>query len=474
MRPLEIFLPILLVAYLISRFFNIPSPQLARALQALPLIAMLVVLAHLATEGYRWQMIPLYVLTAALLVHSLPALLDSTRLAAPVRGWRAAASFLTLMLVGVATAVPYLLPVPRISKASGPYQVGTKIFELTDESRKELYSGRDESRRFMVQVWYPSSPTAQDVRAPWMQDAHIYARAIAGDLLELPPYFMDHLALSVTPAYKDSAIDESGAPFPVILFSHGWNGFAAQNSNQMIELASQGYVVIGLQHTYGAVVTIFPDGTAAKNNPDALPEAEGMTNEEYEPIARTLLHQWSADLSYTLDQLGAGKLIPVSAVDLTRVGAFGHSTGGGAVIEFCGTDSRCIAVLGMDPFLRPVSVEVLNRGLTQPSLLMFSEEWAGNTTSRNNELFKALYPNLQNSLGVFVIAGTRHYDFTDLPLLTPLAPQLGLKGLIKGPRVVRIINDYLIAFFNHTLKGADFSLPLSETDLYPELDWRTP
>ena len=42
-------------------------------------------------------------------------------------------------------------------------------------------------------------------------------------------------------------------------FSHGWNGFAAQNSAQMVELASHGYVVAALQHTYGAMVTVFPD-----------------------------------------------------------------------------------------------------------------------------------------------------------------------------------------------------------------------
>ncbi len=474
MRPLEIFLPLLLVAYLLSRFFNIQSPQLARTLQALPLIATLVVLAHLAIEGYRWQMIPLYVLTAAFALHSLPALLDSTRPILPIRGWWAAGSVLTFIGLAVSTALPYVLPVVQLDTPSGPYQVGTQIFELTDASRKELYSGKDESRRFMIQVWYPSSPTAQDVHAPWMQDAHVYARAIAGDILELPPYFMDHLALSVTPAYKNSALTDAGKPFPVIIFSHGWNGFAAQNSNQMIQLASQGYVVIGVQHTYGAVITVFPDGTTAKNNPEALPESEGMTNEEYEPIARALVDQWADDLSYVVDQLNAGKLIPTEAVDLNRIGAYGHSTGGGAVIEFCGRDPRCIAVLGMDPFLRPISIDVLNSGLAQQTLLMFSEEWAGRTTSRNNELLGDLYPNLKNPLGIFVIAGAGHYDFSDLPLLTPLAPQLGLKGPIAGPRVVKIVNDYLIAFFNTTLKGEKFLLPLAPTDDYPELTWPTP
>ena len=83
--------------------------------------------------------------------------------------------------------------------------------------------------------------------------------------------------------------------YPTILFSHGWNGFAAQNSAQMVELASHGYVVLGIQHTYGAIVTVFPDGRVAKNNPDALPE--GMTEPGYTDTARILVGQWAGDLS---------------------------------------------------------------------------------------------------------------------------------------------------------------------------------
>ncbi len=54
---------------------------------------------------------------------------------------------------------------------------------------------------------------------------------------------------------------------------------------------------------------------------------------------------------------------------LNRVGAYGHSTGGGAAIQFCGTDPRCKALLGQDPFMRPVSTEVLESGVTQPAIL---------------------------------------------------------------------------------------------------------
>jgi len=84
---------------------------------------------------------------------------------------------------------------------------------------------------------------------------------------------------------------------------------------------------------------------------------------------------------------------------------------------------------------------------------MFSQKWAEDLNSRNNQLFKQLIPNVKQSFGVISINGTTHYDFTDLPLLFPLTPQLGLKGPIDGRRVTTIVNDYLLSFFDATLEG---------------------
>ncbi|MBL8102398.1 MAG: hypothetical protein JNM02_07710, partial [Anaerolineales bacterium] len=262
------------------------------------------------------------------------------------------------------------------------------------------------------------------------------------------------------PAYTDAQVAAGDNGFPVILFSHGWNGFNAQNTGQALELASHGYVVVGIQHTYGAVITVFPDGTVAPNNPKALPEDAEDPN--YEVVARKLVHQWAEDMSFALDQLSAwdeeagnpfeGRL------DLERVGVYGHSTGGGAAIQFCGTDTRCKAVLGMDPFMRPVSAEVIEGGVSQPSFFMFSQSWADLTDSKNNRLFNQFLPNAENNMGVISIDGTKHYDFSDLPLLSPVAPQLGLKGPLSGQTVIKIINSYLLDFFELTLNDRSSNL----------------
>lgn len=466
MRPLEILIPILLAIYL---FWPLTGKNRPPAVGLLPALAVIGIVLHAILEGLRWQMIPLYAFSAIMLLISVPSFLKTqTGTKSAVQPLRI---ILSLSLLAVSTALPILLPVPVIPSPSGPYQVGTRIYELTDQSRSELYSGKDESRRFQIQIWYPAEVTSTDEPAQWMARADIYAPAISKDILELPPFFLDHLALADVPAYKESTVSPTNEGFPVILFSHGWNGFNAQNTGQALELASHGYVVVGVQHTYGAVITVFEDGTVAKNNPNALPS--GAPDDEYEIAAQKLVDQWAGDLAFALDFLQAQNEDANSpfgqTLDFSRVGVYGHSTGGGAAIQFCGTDNRCKALLGQDPFMQPVSYQVLENGVAQPSYYMFSQVWHDRVGSLNNRLFDSFSSNSTDVYGAVYIEGTDHYDFADLPLLSPLAPQLGLKGPINGKRVTIIVDDYLLSFFNKALKGVPTDL-FEDSSLYPEIN----
>jgi len=90
---------------------------------------------------------------------------------------------------------------------------------------------------------------------------------------------------------------------------------------------------------------------------------------------------------------------------------------------------------------------------------MFSQGWWEDIdNNRSNELFQRFIPHVSDSWGVVYIEGAAHYDFSDLPLLSPLAPQLGLKGPINGKRVVTIVNNYLLSFFEATLNGQSLGL----------------
>ncbi len=467
MRPLELLLPLVLALYLLWPLTGRSRP---RAVAVLPAFGLVILVTHWRVEGSRWQMIPFYALTPLLFLISLSTFLKAGKgTAARPRGWSLAGLILSLLLLAVSTALPAVLPVPRPPAPTGPYTVGATTFVLTDENRQEIYSGQDEPRKFMLEIWYPAVPPGPDIQpAPWMPDAALVAPSIA-DYIGLPHFFLDHLALAKSSAYEDIPSHHNDGPYPVLIFSHGWHGFRQQSTFLMQELASHGYIVAALEHPYGAELTVFPDGTLAPNNPAALPK--GKPDAEYELAAQKLVNQWAGDIGYALDFLAKlnendpdGRFTGLLALDQT--GVFGHSTGGGATIQFCSTDARCKAGLTLDAFMRPVSPAVLDNGVTQPFFFLFSELWPFEHTT---ELFNRFYSHVASTNRVAAILGADHYDFTDLPALSPLAPQLGLKGPINGARVQEIIKAYTLAFFNKVFKNQPTDLldgPLAE---YPEV-----
>ena len=471
MRPLELIIPCILFLYLISPL--VTGQKRTMGVNGFPILAMLISGSHLILEKYRWQMLPLYVFVILCFFSGGLTVIRPTRDKFKRLSWAGAGLVASLMVLLVATALPVLLPVPNVPSPIGPYKIGTTTIVLVDNSRHELYSGNpDEPRKFIVQVWYPSIPVKDSVRAPWMANADIVAPALA-DFLNLPHFFLDHLALVKTNSYIDVPTDTSGAPYPVLLFSHGWNGFRAQNTNQIQELVSNGYVVMSIEYIYADRIAVFPDGQVILHNPAILPS--GVSDAEYDAAARKLVLQWTGDLVYTLDTFSTLNVNDpsghfTSLLDLDRVGAFGHSTGGAAAIQFCATDLRCKAAFGMDAWMTPVSEQVLDTGTSRPLLFLFSETFP---TEKNWQLLDRLALHLTGPITIATITGTSHYDFSDLPALSPLAPQMGLKGPLNGQRVIKIVNDYSLAFFDWALKGKPTPLLEGTSPSYQELEFRT-
>jgi len=106
-RLFEVIIPILLSIYLLW-----PHPR-PFTIRVIPILALVLTLLHLALEGYRWQMIPLYALTLVLTILPFfvidlkpPASYLTLRLRSTQSG-----AFILLIL---STALPIVLPVPTI------------------------------------------------------------------------------------------------------------------------------------------------------------------------------------------------------------------------------------------------------------------------------------------------------------------------------------------------------------------------
>jgi predicted dienelactone hydrolase len=255
----------------------------------------------------------------------------------------------------------------------------------------------------------------------------------------------------------------------VLVFSHGLQGYRTQNTIQAEQFASHGYIVAAIDHAYACAVTVYPDGRVALFNPEVL--SDDYAVEDYQSSANRLLSVWAADISFLLDHLellDAGHIdSPFEGrLDLDRVGVYGHSTGGGAAVQVCWLDSRCRAGLGMDAWVEPVSDQAVEDGLDQPFMFMNSETWSD---SENRDRLGQIYAGLKEDGYLVTVLGTSHYDFADLPLLSPAAEALGLKGPIEGRRMLGIVREYGLAFFDHHLRGQENVLLDGPSADYPEV-----
>jgi len=457
MRPLELTLSILTI--LSAILYLIPSISTRLKYQFIPAGLIAATTVQILYEGFRWQLWPVVFAIFLIIIAAGVRQPNRTPKRNPTR-----IGTVGLILSVFSLGLGWVLPVPQPFPITGPYQVGTTIFPLTDTSRTDRYADQpDAPREIMVQIWYPAAPTEKNQRIPWIPNIESVGPALA-DWFGLPSFSLDHLIYAYGNTYLYAPVASGNEIFPVLVFSHGWSGFKEQNIYQVEELASHGYVVVGIDHTYGAVLTVFPNGREIPLNNDALPE--GVPEAEYDTASNRLVRQWAGDISFALDEIAhinrASEGWPLAGrIDLGSIGIFGHSTGGGAAAEFCATDPRCDAVLMMDLWAEPLSDYVITQGLLQPFLLMHSAGWTDlDDPSPNLLRIGELVSASSGEMTEFRIAGTEHYDFSILPLLSPLAGALGLKGPIPGGSGLVLINYYTVAFFDQYLRGEDQGLLL--------------
>ena len=422
-------------------------------------------IAHLLFEGYRWQMLPVYATTVGLVIVTLVT--HRNREKPPKRAG------LILALVGLilGAALLLLLPVPRFASPGGPYPIGTVTYHWIDASRVEIYGDAPGGpREVMVQVWYPAEPTRGRPER-WLAGGVAMSRAMAA-WSHFPRFLIDQTALAYTHAYAGAPISDHQDVYPVVVYVHGWGGFRNINPDQIEALVSRSYVVVSADHTYGALLTVFPDGRRVPIDPRAL-QGDGSEGDNVR-ASTALVQTYAADARFVLDQIAQlnaagpdGRF--TGRLDVAHVGFFGHSTGGGAVVLVCAEDVRCQAVLGMDTWVERVADDVITRGLTQPLLMMNSEAWSN---GRDNHIRqRQLYEAMRNTAYFLSIEGTTHYDFVAVPAISPLAPYLGVKGPLPARRVMEINETYLVAFFDKHLRGEPAPLLDGPSPAYPEVQF---
>jgi hypothetical protein len=341
------------------------------------------------------------------------------------------------------------LPAP-----TGHYAVGRILTDWTDASRPEtLGPSTGPDRELSVWIWYPADPTPGASPAPYLPPAWASARDHTRGLGSI---LFQSVASIHAHAVADAPVSNGEATYPVLIFEPGLGPTVSDYTTLLEDLASHGYIIIGVNPTYSASAVVLADGRvveqSAKGN---IPDNASVS--ETRQIAGQLVQIWAEDLRFAMDQaqrLNADPQSPLAGrMDLTRIGVFGHSFGGASAAEVCHLDIRCQAGADLDGY--PYG-DVVQTGLQQAFLFVWSAGNDSNDAHYRQALqdINAIYTRLGTGYQV-TIQGARHFNFTDYAVeFSPALKLLGLLGSIDGERGLQISRAYVLAFFDTTLKDA--------------------
>jgi hypothetical protein len=370
-------------------------------------------------------------------------------------------------LIGIAAAVGLLVAVLAVVYAviqhnrsvtlpalTGHYAVGRVLAEWTDVSRPEtLGPSTGHNRELAVWIWYPADPTPGASPAPYLPKAWANARDHTRGLGSILFQSTDSIHAH---AFADAPVSGEEAIYPVLIFEPGLGPTVSDYTTLLEDLASHGYIIIGVNPTYSASAVVLGDGRVVEQSTNGnIPDNASVS--ETKQIAGQLVQIWAEDMRFAMDQAQRLNADPQSLLagrmDLTRIGVFGHSFGGAAAAEVCHLDIRCQAGADLDGY--PYG-DVVQTGLQQPFLFVWS---AGNDSNDAHyqqavQDINAIYTRLETGYQV-TIRGARHFNFTDYAVeFSPVLKLLGLLGPIDGERGLQISRAYVLAFFDTTLKDA--------------------
>lgn len=367
---------------------------------------------------------------------------------------------------------------------TGRYQVGTVALHLTHWARTDPWAGGRTHRELMVSVRYPARagagryPPARQLSA--REAAAFDARNNLSE--QVPPGKVQwaatrtsaHVGAPLAPGSPAGVHRASRQWLPVVLYSPGVGDPRSFGSTLCDELASRGYAVVTIDHTYEAPAVEFPDGHLARSVLAAeLARAQktGRITELLKKVSGVRV----ADARFVLDELagrGAASPLPSGlrrALDLHAVGMFGQSAGGFTAVQTMHDDRRIKAAVNLDGVMGytqrdddPSNPSTVGReGVDRPLLLM---GMAGNTHHTVASWGAVWRHSTGTWLRDLTLRGSRHASYTDAEALVPqIARRLGLPrkevtaliGTADPARAVAAQRAYVSAFFDRWLRGRD-------------------
>jgi dienelactone hydrolase len=374
------------------------------------------VMVQVVEFNFRWYMLFIILLIQAIIgIVFLVKKSESTKV---FKNKYAVLSCINRCFLLVFAIIPSILfPQFKDIEPSGNYSVATESYTFTDGDRIETYSNDGDNRKITVQFWYPDA-------------------------------------------------EEENKKYPLVIFSHGAFGFRGSNYSTFMELASNGYVVCSVDHTYQSFFSKQTDGKTVIVNNDFINDAIAVQNGDYDDEKTfKMTHEWlklrTDDINFVLDAILNNKNdeYVYKIIDAEKIGLSGHSLGGATAAELGRIRKDIDAVIVIDGTMIGEEIDfrdgksvLNNEEYPVPILNIYNDEHYNEAllNSSNYANMVASKNTLDSHDVVFKESG--HLNFTDLPLYSPfLAKMLGT-GNIDKVYCIQKMNNVVLDYFNYYLK----------------------
>ncbi|WP_162929286.1 hydrolase [Streptomyces sp. YIM 130001] len=321
----------------------------------------------------------------------------------------------------------------ELTAPGGRHPVGTVSAHLVDRARRDPWMPDRPQRELMVDVRYPARAVHGHPRAAQMQPGAAAGFAELNNLADVPADRVDWAA-TLTHAHEQAPVHAGTESLPVVLYSPGVMDPRTYGTTTADDLASRGFLVVVVDHTYDASAVEFPGGRVERTCLLAEFEATGGDEERVRALLKKTLGVRVADLRFVLDALRSALPPQLRRVaDFSRVGAYGQSAGGFAALQWMHDDRRVRAAADLDGVLAFVQEDaqpghyasVALDGVDRPFLLYGKDGHSPDTVPSWGELVRhSTGPHRSKEL-----RGAAHGSFTDSQVLIPqLADALDLPG----------------------------------------------
>ncbi|MGH9498275.1 MAG: alpha/beta hydrolase family protein [Terriglobales bacterium] len=328
---------------------------------------------------------------------------------------------------------------------TGANPVGTLSLRLVDSARSDPFHFIGGKRELLVRFWYPAAP-AQACRLADYASPKVWTYLSQTSGIPLP---------AVT---TNSCLGPpiAGGVHPVILFTHGYTGMLTDSTFIFEDLASRGYVVASMGHTYETTAVEFPDGQVITSVFGSY-LAPGTLRVDHSSL-RLARSVRLADARFVLDELQRLNTAKDSAfagrLDLSRVGVMGHSLGGEIAVTSLERDLRLRAAVSLDGAISPATTA----GTSKPVLLVSAgrEQWSLEECQ--------LWNSLRGRRLAIKLKGADHFTPSDAVWLFHSVPGMAAAvGSMGRETTIAALRNYIAAFFDANLRGEPSSPLLSGT-----------